>query len=82
MVHLPPGPQHSNGSQHPASGLLHVNLSYKDIELHSRMYSTYIGIGIRMIPVEGEVSDFSGILIDFSEKGKKNIFVQRRVFAF
>jgi len=62
MVHLPPGPQHSNGSQHPASGL--------------------IGIGIRMIPVEGEVSDFSGILIDFSEKGKKNIFVQRSVFAF
>ena len=22
LPHLPPGPQHSNGSQHPASGLL------------------------------------------------------------
>ena len=27
MVQLPPGPQHSNGSQHPASGLLNKRKS-------------------------------------------------------
>ena len=64
MVHLPPGPQHSNGSQHPASGLLCTS----KLELKTENTLSYIGIGIRMIPVGGGVSDFSGILIDLSEK--------------
>ena len=60
MVHLPhllPGPQHSNGSQHPASGLLCTS----KLELKTENTLSYIGIGIRMIPVGEEVSDWSGM---------------------
>ena len=32
--------------------------------------------------LEGEVSDFSGILIDLSEKWNENIFVKRNEFTF
>ena len=60
--HLPPG------GPSPASSLLKVNQSFKNIELHSSMYQTYIGIGIWVVPVGGEVSDWSGILIDLSVK--------------
>ena len=57
MVQLPPGPQHSNGSQHPASGLLCTS----KLELKTENTLSYIGIGIRMIPVGEEVSDWSGM---------------------
>ena len=57
LPHLPPGPQHSNGSQHPASGLLCTS----KLELKTENTLSYIGIGIRMIPVGEEVSDWSGM---------------------